>query len=305
MNVLRWAVRWGMAARLPGELIIMLCLASGTPIPAPLRHVADAATLMLAAGLATLFAVDYRRRRGSGLAPAAAALAAVRDTVPLVLRRLTAHELRLFTSFVRWVTRRPPHGVGAGDLAAPYASGQSLLMYGFLFASVMETVALALVIPWPVVRAVFLMLDVWGCYVIIALHASCVVRPHVIAADGSLRLRYGVLLEIAVPADRIRHVRRDPRSRGTGRTGGMARPRQDGVVDLAVGSQTNITVELTAPVGFIRPLGKRAEASVLRFYADDPAPALLRLDNRPKPRSSTHHHNPTPATTHNSRPESA
>jgi hypothetical protein len=194
-----------------------------------------------------------------------------------VVRRLIVHEVRLFASFLRWLTRRPPRGVGAGDLVAPYAPGQSLIIYGFLFGSVVETVALALVIRWPVVHDVFLVLDVWGCYFIIALHASCVVRPHVVYADGSLRLCYGVLLEIVVPAERIAQVRLERRFPDGG---GRMRPRADGSVDLAVGGQTTVTVELTTPVGFTRPLGKAAEASMLRFYAEDPKPAVAALTGR-------------------------
>jgi hypothetical protein len=203
-------------------------------------------------------------------------VAAVRDLVPLTLRRLTVHEVKLFTSFVRWITARPPHGVGEGDLAVRYAAGQAFLIYTFLFVSVVETVALALITPWPAVRAVILVIDVWGVYFVIALHASCVVRPHVVLADGSLRLRYGALLEIAVPAERIARVRLERRFD----RGGPAKLRPDASLDMGMGGQTMVTAELTEPVRFVRPLGKEAKARVLRFYADDPAAAVAALSRR-------------------------
>ncbi|MEO3752708.1 hypothetical protein [Streptomyces sp. B6B3] len=189
--------------------------------------------------------------------------------------RLTRHELVLTTSLLRWVTRRPPHGVrpAAGDLPVPYASGQTTVFLLFFFVSVVETVALAFLIPWPLVHRLLLVLGVWGCYFVVALHASCVVRPHVVGADGSLRLRYGALVGVAVPADRIASVRRDRRFPG----GGLVRVGDDGELDLAVGSQTNVTVELTEPVAFTRPLGRRASARVLRFYADDPDATVAAL----------------------------
>jgi|GraSoiStandDraft_24_1057298.scaffolds.fasta_scaffold326723_2 hypothetical protein len=42
-----------------------------------------------------------------------------------------------------------------------------------------------------------------GAYFIIAVYASFVVRPRVIHADGSLRLLYGALLDIRIPAQDI------------------------------------------------------------------------------------------------------
>jgi hypothetical protein len=99
------------------------------------------------------------------------------------------HEVRLFTSTLRWLAFRR-HGVRAGDVAVPYASGGAAVLLAFAYASAIETIVLAFIIPWPAVRDIALVLDIWGVYFIIALYASCVVRPHVIHADGSLRLRW-------------------------------------------------------------------------------------------------------------------
>lgn len=274
MNALRRVVRWGLVAAVPGELVLVLCLASGAAIPGPVLRAVELAVLALSAALLVLLVSDWRRHRAGGLAVRAAALAAVHDTVPPAVRKLTVHEVKLFTSFLRWLARRPRHGVGEGDLAVAYAAGQSFTVYGFAFVSVVETVALALLIPWPVVHTVFLVLDIWGIYFIIALQASCVVRPHVVGADGSLRVRYGVLLEIRVPAERIASVRADRRFPSGG---GLLRMSDDGTADLAVGGQTTVTVELTEPVAFTRPLGSEARARVLRFHAEDPGPAVAAL----------------------------
>lgn len=271
MNALRRTVRWALASLVPGELVLVLCLASGVRIPEPVKLAVEVAVLLVTAALVTLLAADYRRHRGAGLAPRAAGLEAVRDSVPAAVRKLTVHEVKLFTATLRWLARRPKHGIGPGDTAVPYASGQAFTFYGFLFVSVIETVALALVIPWPVVHAVVLVLDIWGIYFILALQAACVVRPHVVGADGSLRVRYGVLLDIPVPAELIANARVDRRFPDGG---GLLRLDDDGTAHLAVGGQTSVTVELTEPVAFVRPLGKPAEARVLRFYADDPQPVV-------------------------------
>ncbi|MGV9451681.1 hypothetical protein [Streptomyces sp. NPDC003635] len=269
----RKTVRFSLAALLPAELVLVLCLAGGVVIAPAARLAVELAVLAVVIAAGTLLALDYRRHRGDGLDGRAALSAALADTVPAAVRRLTAHEVFLSTSFLRWVTRRGPHAVGEGDRPVAYAPGQTSVMYGFLFVSVVETVAVAFLIPWPVVHAVTLVLDVWGCYFILALHASCVVRPHVIGADGSLRLRYGALLDLRVPADRIASVRQD-RKFPEGRLGAVD---EGGVADLAVAGQTTVTVELTEPVAYLRALGKPAEARVIRFYAEDARAAVTAL----------------------------
>ncbi|MFB1045465.1 hypothetical protein [Streptomyces chrestomyceticus] len=273
MKTLRKAVRWSCAALVPGELILVLCVAGGVRIAPAVRLATEPAMLTLAAAAAVLIAVDHRRHGRAGLGHRAAFVAAIADTVPAPVRKLTAHEVFLSTSFLRWVTRRGPHGVRDGDLPVPYAPGQTATMYGFLFVCVVETVGFAFLIPWPVVHAVTLVLDIWGCYFVIALHASCVVRPHVVGADGSLRLRYGALLDIRIPADRVASARREQKFPD----GKLAVVDENGVADMAVAGRTTVLVELTGPVRFVRPLGKSAEARAFRFYAEDPAAVVAAL----------------------------
>lgn len=203
-------------------------------------------------------------------------LATARAWLPRWLRRLVRHEVAWVASLARWVTRRGPHGVGAGDTAVGYARGQSAASYGFLFVSIVETVALAYLVPWPLVHRITLVIDVWGVLFVLGLHASCVVRPHVVGADGSLRLRYGALVDVRVPADHIHSARLHLRS-PTGHLIQVDQVDDAGSADLIVGGQTTLTVELSEPVHFLRPLGRPVTARTLRFYADDPRAALAAL----------------------------
>ncbi|MGW7822418.1 hypothetical protein ACWGLF_30900 [Streptomyces puniciscabiei] len=75
------------------------------------------------------------------------------------------------------------------------------------------------------------------------------------AADGSLRLRYGVLLDIRIPAALITGARVERRITSGA---GLAQARGDGSLDLSVGGQTTVTVELSEAVRFVRPLGKES-----------------------------------------------
>ncbi len=267
------AARTAAACVVPGELLLVLVLAAGVAPPGWLL----AAVEVLLAGVLLLEAWVllslYAAQRARGAAPRAARRAAVCAVVPAAARRLVLHELRTAASLGRWVLRRPPHGVGAGDLAARYTGPQTAMMYGFLFVSLVETVGLACLIPWPAVHRVVLVLDVYGVLLVLAMHAACVTRPHVVRGDGSLRLRYGALFDLTVPPDAVASVRVDRRYP----QGRLVTLSEDGVLDLIVGGQTTVTLELTRPLAFTRPLGSRAEARTLRFHADDPRAVVAAL----------------------------
>ncbi|MFB6619127.1 hypothetical protein ACFCV9_33720 [Streptomyces sp. NPDC056367] len=264
MSAIR-AARLAAAAAVPAELVLVACLAAGVRLPgwgiAAAEGLVLAVLLLEAWVLGRLYAAG--RRRG---APRGEALReAGRAVVPVPVRRLVRHELRATASLGRWVVRRK-HGVRDGDMAAAYTGPQTAMMYGMLFVSVVETVALSFLIPWPAVHRVVLVLDVYGVLLVLALHAACVTRPHVVRPDGSLRIRYGALFDLVVPPDAVASVRVDRRY-PEGRLVGLS---EDGELDLIVGSQTTVTLELTRPLPFTRPLGARGEARVLRFHADDP-----------------------------------
>ncbi|MEU6891940.1 hypothetical protein ABZ934_09060 [Streptomyces sp. NPDC046557] len=162
---------------------------------------------------------------------------------------------------------------GAGDIAAGYTGPQTAMTYGLLFVALIEIVALGLLVPWPAVHAVLLVLDLYGVLMVLALHAACVQRPHVVRADGSLWIRYGVLFGATVPPGAVMSVRVERRYP----EGSLVTVSEDGVLDLIVGGHTTVTVELGRPLEFVRPLGGRARARAVRFHADDPRAVVAAL----------------------------
>ncbi|GAA4292088.1 hypothetical protein GCM10023086_01710 [Streptomyces venetus] len=187
-----------------------------------------------------------------------------------IARRLVMHEVRLLVSLVLWVARRTQ---GAdGGRAFGYARGQGAMMAGFGFVCVVETVAMSVLLrDWPTVHAVFLLLDLYGVVIVVGLHASSVVRPHVLDVEGgSLRIRRYVHVDLRVPLERIGSARRELR---------MTHERADGELDVEVGSQTTVTIELTEPVTHLTFLGRRRAVRVVRFHADD-ADGLVRALGR-------------------------
>ncbi|MEV7086807.1 hypothetical protein AB0O07_13050 [Streptomyces sp. NPDC093085] len=212
-----------------------------------------------------------------------------------IVRRLIALEFRSLAGIARWAARRP-HRVGPGAHAAPYTGPQTAMLYGLLFVAVVETVALAALIPWPVVHLIALVLDVYTVLMVLGLHAGCVTRPHVAGPDGSLRIRYGVLFDLRIPAGLIAAVRVDRRypdggllqydagngeyDAGSGEHDAGNGEADGGTLDLVVGSQTSVRVELATPVPFVRPLGATGRARVIRFHADHPEELVKVLRSR-------------------------
>lgn len=277
MSAIR-AARITAAAVLPTELALVVCVAAGVRPPGWALAVAEVMVLGVVLLEARVLYSLYAASRARGADPATARREAVRAVVPVPVRRLVLHELRACAALVRWALRRPPHGVRPGDHAAPYTGPQTAMMYGLVFVSLIETVALAFLIPWPAVHRVVLVLDVYGVVLVLALHAACVTRPHVVSPDGTLRIRYGALFDLTVPPDAVAAVRVDRRYP----EGRLVTLSGDGVLDLIVGSQTTVTVELVRPLAFRRPLGARAEARVIRFHADEPR-ALVDALRQPAP----------------------
>lgn len=182
---------------------------------------------------------------------------------------LVRHEARLLVSLVLWVTRRR-HGTDGGDgvRAFGYARGQGATMFAFAFVCVIETLAMFVLLrDWPAVHLVVLILDVYTIEFVIGLHAASVVRPHVLNVNSrSLHVRYAAHVDLNLPLEKIAAVRRELRT---------THERTEGELDLAIGSQTTITLELTEPVAHFTFFGRRRDIRLVRFHADD-ADTLVR-----------------------------
>ncbi|MEV5971069.1 hypothetical protein [Streptomyces sp. NPDC051921] len=255
---MRRASTWFAYALLPFEFVLVVCLVAGVRIPPAVLAGAEAAVglLLLANGLAYL----RLRRRGLSGRQALCALA------PEPALRLVRHELRLMGGLGRWVARRP-HGVGEpGAEAFPHARDQAALMYGFAFVCGVETIGMSyLLADWPVVHAIVLVLDVYTVLFVLGLHAASATRPHVLTADA-LRVRQAAHVDVRIPLDRIAAVRHESL---------FTHEKKDDELDLTVGSQTSLTLELTEPVDAPRLLGAPRPVRTVRLHADD-AKALHR-----------------------------
>jgi hypothetical protein len=273
---LRKAVWWSIGARVAGVLLLTLCATAGVPVGSTVRFALELTMTVPLIFLVARTAMTYLHYRRGGLTRRPALYAIAADVVSVPGLRLMIHEFRLYTSILRLLTGRWRQGLREGDIAVRYASGGAGLLLTLVCVCVIETVVLAFLIPWPILRDITLALDIWGVLFFVGLFASFVVRPHIIGADGSLRLRSGALFDIRIPEQNIAAVRVERRI-ARGKKGAVD---DDGCADISQGGQTTVTVELARPVTFTRPLGKHAHARVFRFYAADPAAAVAALRAR-------------------------
>ncbi|MFD0268676.1 hypothetical protein ACFVGY_19220 [Streptomyces sp. NPDC127106] len=184
-------------------------------------------------------------------------------------RRLAAHEGRWMTSLGLWMVRRS-HGVGEADIAVGYARAQAAMAYGMVFVFVVETVGVSfLLAEYPDIHLVMLVLDLYTVLMVLGLHAAAVTRPHVVG-PGELRIRRGARLDLRIPLERIASARYDLRFPDANKS-------EDGVLDVAIASQTSITIELTQPVTVVSLLGRRTEVHTVRCHADEPQAAIAAI----------------------------
>lgn len=171
---------------------------------------------------------------------------------------LARHEVRLLAGLGLWVARRR-HGIGDGS-GFGYARGQGPMMFGLAFVCVVESITMSVLLrDYPAVHRVVFALDVYTVVLVVAMHAACVVRPHVLD-HGSLRVRRAAHVDLRIPLEKIAHVRRELRT---------THERADGELDVVVGAQTTVTLELAEPVAHLTLLGRRRDVRLVRFHADD------------------------------------
>ncbi|WP_113701876.1 hypothetical protein [Nonomuraea lactucae] len=173
--------RAALYAVVPAELLLVILVASGTPLPAPAVVAAEAvAALVLCLAAVVAYRLYGSGRRG-GAGRRAALSATVDQLVPVRVRRLVEFELKGLVSIALFALRRRER-LPAGAVAVPYAKEQAPSLLIMLFLMVVETAGIDLLlvsldVPSPV-RVSVLVLDVYGVLLAVALGASGAVRPH-------------------------------------------------------------------------------------------------------------------------------
>ena len=182
-----------------------------------------------------------------------------------LVRRAVAFELSLYRSLLRWVTRRPD--VPPGGVGFSYVGAVAVLLWAFIVVSAIELVVLHVLLPWEGVRLAADVLGIWGLIWMLGLAASYYVHPHVVGGSG-LRVRLGNRTDLTVPWDVVASIGVRERSRDTSKAVQLDRGERGVVLNLVMGSRTDVDVRLSRP--HVVPLRGVDEAvTEIRLYADD------------------------------------
>lgn len=230
--------------------------------------------IAVVAGLVTMTAIVGRARRGVGslLDRAEYGLQAV---VPPLAAAVVVGEFRmargLALAMLRRIDRRSPD-----DVPIPYATGRALLPGVFFVVSLIELVAVDLLVPWhrlgPAygLRWVVLIISIYGLIWLAAWHAGERSHPHLATRDG-LVLRTGALVVAAeIPWGQIESVALNNRF-----------VPDDARVTLDAPMVTpGLDIDLNAPVPTRRFWRRGPDSAAFSLAVDDSAAALAVIQER-------------------------
>lgn len=230
------------------------------PSTAVLLLVAVEVPLTLAAAAVNAWRYRTLRHAGHGR------VAALEELAGATATRMFRAEVTTYRSLWLWARRRVD-GQGPGVHAVGYARGSLGVPLSFGVLTVVEAIAIHLVIPWAWLRTVVLVASVYSLVHVLGFVASRIVHPHLLISS-QLTLRSGAHTVATLDRDALTRVIRSRRHQPTvpTETGGqLYLPSQDG---------TNIDLHLTAPAsahlpGLLARHRRRATITVASIHLDD------------------------------------
>ncbi|SDD58935.1 hypothetical protein [Nocardioides lianchengensis] len=193
----------------------------------------------------------------------------VRDLVVLVVRL----ELQMYGGLLRLVRRRPD--VPPGTTPVRYVGAVAALLWGITIVSAVELVVLHLIIPWHAVRLAADVVGIWGLAWCLGMTACHYVYPHLLD-DAGLRLRTAKRTPaVEVPWSQVAAVVVAEKGRESSRSLQV----EDGVLHVVVGSRTNVTLRLAAPL-VVEVRGASYGVGEVRFFADEPREVVAAIRER-------------------------
>ena len=186
--------------------------------------------------------------------------------VGYLARRALLMEIRGYQSIYRFVFRRPK--VPAGAIAFSYYQPVLAILIVFVALSAVEIVVLDLIVRrWAHVRIPLLILSGWGLIYMLGFLFGMLTRPHAIGPAG-IRARYGPEIDIPLLWDDIESVTRRKHTLQNKQPKVSVDEDGEATLHLRMQNETNIEVELRAPIVVRLPQGPETVSKVT-LYADD------------------------------------
>lgn len=217
------------------------------------------------------------RRAGQDRSAAMAELAGATAT------RLVRAEVTIYRSLWLWAARRVD-GRGHGVHPIGYARGSLGLPLAFGVVTLVEVVALHLLVPWALARTLILLASVYSLLWLLGFVAARITHPHLLTGT-QLLLREGAHPVATVDCDaitRAARVRRYAVTTPTEIDGQLYLPSQDG---------TNIDLHLAEPVtahlpGLLARQRRRVKVTEISLHIDNPQPFLDLVADTQRERSA-------------------
>ena len=171
-------------------------------------------------------------------------------------------EWRMYVGGFRLLTRRSDVPPGSTPLA--YVGAVSALLWGITAVSLVELVALHLILPWEGVRLAADILGIWGVVWCLGFTACHYVYPHLLVPDAVVLRTAEREAAVRVPLTSIAAVSQRERSLESSK----ALQVSDGVLSVVVASRTNVELHLDPPLE-VTVRGVVHEVREVRLCADE------------------------------------
>lgn len=171
-------------------------------------------------------------------------------------------EWSMYVGGFRLLTRRSD--VPPGSTPVSYVGAVSALLWGITAVSLVELVALHLILPWEAVRLAADVLGVWGVIWCLGFTACHYVYPHLITPDEVVLRNAAPQAAVRVPHTSLTSVSFRERSLES-----SASPQvEDGVLSLPVASRTSVDLRVDPPLT-VTVRGVAHEVHEVRLFADE------------------------------------
>ncbi|HKD77462.1 MAG TPA: hypothetical protein VKB76_18290 [Ktedonobacterales bacterium] len=267
MNIwLRRLRNWSMVLAIGSAIVLVRINVLPPRVALALGASLEIISLTIAGVRVLLAARRWRRATVAGSNIWLALEDALTLLVPRRVARLLAMEPRIWWCLWLWAfCRRQVRSSGYGYHKR---SLLGIMLIAVLFSAPVEILLFEAIIPWHAVRFVLLALTIYSTFWFLGMYAAIVVLPHRLTPQG-VQLRYGLFVDILIPYAHIVSV--DVRR-------GRSQRQRDGLhIDattetayLAVDGQTDITIELEAPIPLINLGTATAQVAILNVATDEP-----------------------------------
>jgi hypothetical protein len=245
------------------EIILLVTGVLPANVTAVLIIVTEGTALILGGTLGFTLIKEIRAKVRQGHKAFAAMEEILKDALPPKILFVAKHEIGMLAGIMRLI--RGKVDIPQGAITIKHSQQIRQLVMVLLVVSIIEIVAVELLVPWEIVRVVVLILSIYGLRWMIGFWASTIVYPHYVT-DDELVLRFSYFHTITVPLGNVVGMSANNQSASENKTvtlGGDA-------LALNVMGETNFRLEINDSTGVLHNMHTlQDQIRCIRFQTDD------------------------------------